>query len=215
MSAALPYRLVDGTGTGQAQKVTPNGAAFIVADVVPAFGVDSPSAPFVQHLEDVTGSRDMRVVGSTSVPISFYIRASKIADRYITALSFVIADVGMQLNEFGAIVALTNGCRLTFRNNLREAQFVVELRSNFDFIRLCLGTPAFGNGANAFQAQNAVGPAEAFLPVLTLADQAPPHGFRLAAGSNDYVQFEIRDDTTAVDAFNCIAFGHDRFPDVH
>jgi len=210
---SLPYRLVDGTGTGQHQLVAPSGAAFVVADTVPAYGIDSPSAPFVQHLTSDSGSNDMRVVGTTADPVRFYIRASKTADRYITALSFVIADVGMSLNEFGAIVALTNGCRLSFRNNLRTAQFVVELRSNFDFVRLCLGTPAFGNAANAFQATNAVGASEAYMPVLTLFDQAPPHGFRLAAGSNDFVVFEVRDNTTGVDAFNCIAFGHDRFPD--
>jgi hypothetical protein len=211
---SIPSRLVDGTGTGQAQKVLPNGAAFTAVDTVPAYGVQTPSAPFVQSLESVSGSSDMRVVGSTAAPISFYLRASKVADRYITALSFLIADVGMSLTEFGGIPALTNGCRIVYRNNLRTTQFVVELRSNFDFVRLCLGHPAFGNAANAFQVTNAIGASEAYFPVLKLSEQAPPNGFRLVAGSNDYIEFQIRDDTTAVDAFNCIALGFDRFPDV-
>ena len=155
----------------------------------------------------------MQTTGTAANPVDYTIDASQTADRYITALSFVIADGSQVANEFGNLGSpLTNGCQLLYKKNNGEEIFIHEaLQTNFDFVRLCLGDPAFGQTTNAMRMSNVSGSSEAFIPVLDMKRVfGVPYGVRLIMGSNQQLIMRIRDTTTVVDQFDVIAYGFDR-----
>jgi len=172
--------------------------------------------PFRQYLTaDGTsgGSNDMQVSASAASPSDFYISAGD-KDIYITTLSFIIADQNATLNNFGAVTALTNGCQLLWQTTDRTVTIHDALQSNFDFVRLCGGKPAFGDAAGAFRASNVSGNSEGYIPILDIVNQfGMPWGIKLRRGSTQRLTLRVRDDTTGVDAFNCIAYGFERLPD--
>lgn len=176
---------------------------------------EQKTQPFNQLLTDdglVTGSEDMQVVGTLAAPLEFWIPASVTNDRYITSLAFVIADAGATLVKFGFITALTNGCRIFYERKSGEINIHSALKSNFDFVQLCLGQPAFGDGNNAFRANNVISTSEGYIPVLDLMVMNPPYGIRLARGTQQRLVLQVRDDTTGVDRFDVRATGFDRLP---
>jgi len=169
---------------------------------------------FRQYLTDdgtTTGSHDMQVVASLSSPQDFWIQADENNDRYITAVSFMITDAGATLNKFGNINALTNGCVFEYDTSTDVVTIHGELKSNWDFVRLCLGVPSFGDAASAFKATNVIGSDEAFIPVFNFISILPPYGIKLDRGTTHKLVLRIRDDTTGVDAFDAIAYGFERF----
>lgn len=83
------------------------------------------------------------------------------------------------------------------------------LKSNWDFVRLCLGNPSFGD-AGAFRVNNVSGTSEGYIPVLDLTKLIPPYGIKLDMGTNQKLVLEIRDDVQGVDSFNAICYGFDR-----
>lgn len=158
-----------------------------------------------------TGSEDMRVDGSVTKQF-FYIESDETDERYVTAISFEISDAGAVLNEFGNIGALTNGCRFYYvRSDEEKIFFHKELKTNWDFVRLCLGVPAFGDAAGAFRANNISGTSEGYIPVLDLLRLVPPFGIKLDAGTRQRMVLSVRDNLMGVDSFNVIAYGFDRF----
>lgn len=161
-----------------------------------------------------TGTSDMRVLGTLAAPIKFYIPADEPDDRYITMLSFVIAGAAATLSEFSTVPALTNGCRLYYEQPSGIKIIHDSLKSNWDFVRLCNGQPAFGSGADVFRATNVIGTSEAYIPTLDLTKIMPPYGIKLDRATNQRLVLEVRDDLTAVaiTAFDCIAYGFDRVP---
>ncbi len=168
---------------------------------------------FRQHLTDdglSSGSHDMLVDGSTT-PAEFWIPAHEDNDRYITAVSFVIGDGGANLNEFGGISALTNGCVFEYARSGEVVTIHDELKSNWDFIRMCMGFPAFGDAASAFRGTNVEGGAEAFMPVFNFLSVMPPYGLKLDTGTMQRLTLRVNDDCTAPDVFNAIAYGFERF----
>lgn len=159
-----------------------------------------------------TGSNDMLVDGSVT-NVDFWIPAAADCDRYITVLSYVLADGGLfRLNEFGNTGSiLTNGCRLFYTSLQGEVDIHNSLQSNFDFVRLGLGNPAYGQGSNTFRGTNFIATAEAIMPVVDLKEFMPPFGIKLDAGSTQKIVMRIRDNASVPDVFNCIAYGFDRF----
>ena len=157
----------------------------------------------------------MRVAGTLAAPLEFFISASTSADRFITAISFLISDAGANLNQFGAITALTNGCLLLYHTPAATTQVLPALKSNFDFVRMALGQPSFGDASTVFQAANAIAASEAYIPVIRFADWLPPFGLKLDINSGNRLIFQVRDNTTGIDAFDAIAFGFDRTPEKH
>lgn len=206
---------VDGFGTGISQRIFPSGAGFVTSSQIPPFGEVWPVTPFVSLLKNAAGSSDMRVVGSAASPQDFFTSASQAADRFITAISFQIADAGANLNQFGALAALTNGCLLLYETPSATTQVLPALKSNFDFIRMAFGQPSFGSGLDAFQATNGVGLAEIYMPTIRFSDWLPPFGLKLDINSGNRLLFRVRDDTSAVDAFDAIVFGFDRVEEKH
>jgi hypothetical protein len=154
--------------TGLSAKVTGEGLLNVVVHPHPP-AEPLTALPFRQYITDnglSTGSKSMLVDGST-VEKEFWISASEDHDIYINSISFVIADAGATLNNFGSITALTNGCELVWRTVDLGSEILHEsLKSNFDFVRLCNGYPAFGTAADSFRAKNVIGTSEGFLPSL-------------------------------------------------
>lgn len=168
---------------------------------------------FRQFLTDdgtTSGSTDMRVNGSTT-PVEFWVPSDSTHDLYISNISFVIADASATLNTFGNITALTNGCDVEYFADGSTTTIGTALKSNFDFIRLCLGSPSFGDGAAAFRANNVQSTSEGYLPVLNFKQVFGfNYGIRLRPGTSDKLTVRVNDNTTGVDAFNAIAYGFTR-----
>jgi len=211
----LGIKIENGDGTKQAAQVVNGGELLITNSNTPA-PIAQKVKPFRQFLTDdglSTGSNDMQVDGSVT-PVQFWIPADDENDRYLTTLSFLIGDANMNLSLFGASAALTNGCKLFYTSVKGETLIADELQSNFDFVRLCLGEPAFGTGANAFIASKVTSAGasdNAIIPVLDLTKFLPPFGIKIDKGTTQKLILEVQDNTTGVDAFNVVASGFDRF----
>lgn len=212
---ALPIKIEDGKGGGGRVAVEDN-SLITVTQPHPPMGT-SKTYLFRQNMTTdgtATGTSSMKVLGTLAAPVKFYIPAGKDDDRYITAISFVIAGAGATLSEFSTIAALTNGCKLYYERANGQRVIHDALKSNFDFVRLCVGTPAFGSGADAFRAINVIGTSEAYIPVLHLSHIIPPYGIKLDAGSNQRLVLEVRDDLTSASiiGFDAVCYGFDREP---
>ncbi len=133
-------------------------------------------------------------------------------DLWITHVSFVIGDATAALNEFGAQNPLDTPCEFYYRKaNGDTVTIADDLITNWTFVRMCLGNPAFGDGADSFRAKNVLGGAEAFLPVYDFTKVMPPYGLLLAAGSGSKLVLEVKDKTDDVDVFNARAYGFKRY----
>ena len=202
-----------GDGTEITAKVDNSRALCVIENPFPPFGVNSGMRIFRQYLTDdgtSTGSNDMAVDGS-STNVEFWVQADPDKDRYITSLSFVIADAGADANQFGNITALSNGCQLEYEDTLGVVTIHEALTTNFEFVRLCQGSPAFGTGASAFRVPNVAGNSEAYIPVLDLREVFGfKWGINLQAGTDQKLVLRIRDNVSGIDQFDCIAYGFDR-----
>jgi len=65
-------------------------------------------------------------------------------------------------------------------------------------------------GWTVFRANNVSGSSEAYIPTLDLKTLMLPFGVQIAKGSTEKMVLRIRDDCSAVDQFDCIAYGFDR-----
>lgn len=207
----LDTKIVDATGTKYGVKVDTENSLSVATTSIPPIAPDSNTRIFRSHFTSSAGVTDMRVDGSVTSQ-DFVIESSEYGDRYIDTISFVIADAGLVLNEFGKIGALTNGVHLFYEDpNLGNVDIHDALKSNFDFIRLCGGEPAFGTGTGTFRAPNVISTSEAVLPQLDFTKQfGLPWGIRLPKNSKLRLVIRVQDNVTAVDQFDCIAFGFDR-----
>jgi hypothetical protein len=204
----------DGTGSNRSVKVFPDNSLFVSSAALPPVGTGGAGAIiFRQYMTDdgtSTGSSDMKVNGQSS-ETSFFIPAHPERDRYITTLSFEIADGSATLNKFGNLTALTNGCELRYEHDTLGFITIHEaLKSNWDFVRLCLGSPPLGGATDAFKANNVSGASEGYIPVLDLSRFLPPYGIKLDAGTSQKIELIVKDDVTGVDLFDVIAYGFDR-----
>jgi hypothetical protein len=207
----LNIHITDADGTKEGVFVKDN------ALVVSQFGcppmISQKNKVFRQYFTDdgtASGTSSMLVDGS-STNVDYYIPAHADNDRYITAVSFLISDAGAELDEFGGITALTNGCVFEYSRVGETVTIHDALKSNWDFIRLCLGAPAFGDAATAFQARNVVGASEAYIPVFNFLSLMPPYGLKLDAGTRQRLTLRIRDNCSTIDGFDAIGYGFERF----
>lgn len=169
--------------------------------------------PLREFLKTSADSKDMNVNGSVT-EVDFFIESDEEKDTYITTISFLIADAGATLNEFGNLSALTNGCRLFYSKQSGEIVIHDELKTNFDFIRLGLGTPPLGGATDAFRANNVSGISEGYIPSLNFKEVfGMPFGIKLDAGKLQRLVLTVRDDISTVDAFDCIVYGFRRLGD--
>jgi hypothetical protein len=122
-------------------------------------------------------------------------------------------------NDFaGNGAALTNGCRLYYEDKNGEVNIGTSLQTNFDFIRLCQGNPAFNNGDDSGGGGKGSSAADAIIPVLNISDIfGLPYGIKLQRATTHKLVLEVNDDITAGvlganAAFNIIAYGFKRKP---
>jgi len=209
---SIDVKLICG-GNATAASVTTENALYVQDQGLPPPEPQGRARIFRQFLTadgTSSGSSDMRVNGATT-PVEFWVQADSTYNLYISSLSFVIADASATLNKFGNITALTNGCDLEYFTDGRTTVINGELKSNFDFVRLCLGNPAFGDGAAAFRASNVESTSEGYLPVLRFSEVfGLQWGIRLRPGTTDKIILRVNDNASGVDAFNCIAYGFTR-----
>ena len=211
---AVKANIEDGSGNGNLAKVSNEGFLFTQEAPFPPSGEETKITVYREFLtlnNDGT-TNDMRVDGSTTSQY-FWVNAEPNFDIYITTLSFLISDAGAELDEFGNLPSLTNGCRLFYEDNNGEINIGTDLVSNFEFIRLCQGNPAFGNAADAFRARNIVGASEGYIPVFDFRNFGFRWGLKLKAGTNNRLVMEINDNVSSIDGFNATAYGFRRVLD--
>ena len=211
---AVKANIEDGSGNGNFAKVSNEGFLFTQEAPFPPSGEETKITVYREFLtlnNDGT-TNDMRVDGSTTSQY-FWVNSEPNFDIYITTLSFLISDAGAELDEFGNLAALTNGCRLFYEDNNGEINIGTDLVSNFEFVRLCQGNPAFGNAADAFRARNIVGGSEGYIPVFDFRNFGFRWGLKLKAGTNNRLVMEINDNVSSIDGFNATAYGFRRVLD--
>jgi len=201
----LKIKIFDGWGKGNKLKVTSEGAVLSNELPYPPPISDKFTIPFREYFTDVTGSNDMQVTTDTI----FSIDADENFDIYIKSTNVTIADAGAALNKFGAVTALSNGVKLIWRSTTHGDVVIHDaLKSNWDFIRLAEGQPAFGTAADSFRAKNVNGNSEGYIPSIDFTDVfGMEWGIPLRAGTNDKLLFHVLDTTTGVDQFDAIAYG--------
>lgn len=208
---AIKTYIEDGTGTGNVAKVSSDGYLYTQEAPYPPVGEDTKITIYRERLtlnNDGT-TFDARVNGSVTSQ-HFWVQAEADTDVYITSVSFLIADANATLTQFGNIGTLANGCRVYYEDENGIINVGTNLVSNFEFVRLCLGQPAFGNGATAFQAGNVAGTSEGYIPVLDFRNFGFRWGLRLKSGTLNKLVLEVNDNVTGVDAFDAIAYGFRR-----
>ena len=213
--------LIGGDGRSKL-KIDSVGASFSIQRPLPPFISDPPEQKtriFRQYLTtdglaNNGTNQDMRVNGSVT-NVDFYVKADSTKDLYITLLSFVVSDASLALNEFGHITALTNGCVLLYEDSSGTVTIHDAIKTNFDLLRLCAGSPAFGATTNAFIASNVAGASEAIFPILDLkAVFGFPWGVSLRNGSDQRITLRVKDNiSVGLDQFDCIAYGFTRAKD--
>jgi hypothetical protein len=202
------FSINDGTGNQRQASVSKHNALKVVDQRIPSSEDPTLLIPLQVDFKNDSDSTDMRVDGSTT-NVSFAIKALPDVDIFIDSISFRIADVNASANKFGNIAELTNGCQLIY-SDLDNGEIIIgkELKTNFDFLRLCQGKPSFGSSNDALRIANASGQSEGYIPVLDFSEMfGLPWGVRLRAGSEEKLVIKIRDNTTTIDAFDAVAFG--------
>jgi hypothetical protein len=207
----IDVKIKDGTGKSKQLRIDNSQSAYVTETKIPADNLDVVLRPFSEFLLNSSNSSDMRVNGATT-NVDFYIQAPQDGDRYIQTLSITIADAGAQLNEFGNLVALTNGCQLIYEDDeVGDVILASSLKTNFDFIQLCNFEPTFGTGVDAFLASNVSGVSEAYIPILDVTDVfGLPYGLKLPKGTTKRLVLKIRDNVTTLDRFDVRVFGFDK-----
>jgi hypothetical protein len=206
---AARRELVCGENTARVER---DGTLQVVVHPHPPEIEETLVLPFRQFLTDngsSSGSNDMQVVGTAAIPIEFWASANHKRDIFIKTLSIEITDASASLNKFGNVTALSNGCELVWITK-EEGEIVIadNLKSNYDFVRLGLGSPAIGSTTTAFRASNVSGNSEGYIPTVDFSTVfGMPWGMRLRKGTNDRLLIRIKDTTTGVDSFNILAYG--------
>jgi hypothetical protein len=199
---SLTLRLKD--SNGRMLQFDEEGSIRAVVHPHPPLDETVVSAPFRQYFTNdgtSSGSNDMLVNGSSTAQ-EFYIKASSTQDIYINRVSVLIADAGAALNQLGSITALSNGILFQWQNDVLGDTVIHEgLKTNFDFIQLSGGKPAF-------RASNVSESSDAFIPVIDIDEIfGIPYGLKLRKSSNDRLVMRIRDNVSTLDELNMIAYG--------
>lgn len=211
--------------TGYTAKVDEDNAILVKSIPIPTVSTRDDQKPFAQLFTDTglpTGNSNMNVDGSVTSR-EFKISSSSTGDRYITNISFTLTDNNsgsVKLNVFGGLAtALTNGVKIFYQTEKGTVQFQqgIAFKSNFEILRLCLGNPAFGTGADAYKLQSVSGVGAAtqhgYFPIL---DIRKTYGFqwgiRLRQSADQKLIIQINDNLLAVGGFTAYATGFDLAP---
>lgn len=202
--------IVDGWGTSTPVKIDDEGAIGAVVHPHPPKGETDTSLPYRARFTNSAGSSDMNVDGSVNEQI-FSLRATSVRDIYINSISVRIADGGSpSLNKFGNLAELANGVGWEWvTSDLGTIILHEGITTNLEFVRTGHKTHAIGTGTDAYLADvSGGGTSKAYLPIIDISEQfGKPWGLRLRAGTNDRLDFIVRDDLSTIDAFDAISYG--------
>lgn len=218
---AVRSKIVDGNNEA---RVDDNGFLQVAVSGIPIQDIGNNQVIYRRFLTlDNDGSTTSMLVDGSTTSQTFSVESQNNKDTFITSLSFVIAGDGLALgNDFaGNGAALTNGCRLYYEDDVNgEINIGTDLQTNFDFIRLCQGVPAFADPtlgpfiANDISGASGKGstPADGILPVLNIKDIfGLAFGIKLKNNSKDKLVLEVNDNLStglgANASFNIIAYG--------
>lgn len=151
------------------------------------------------------GSSDMLVDGSTT-NVDFFVQAIQDFDLYIKNLAVLIVDKDAKLKEFGHLAPLTNGLEL-FYESQDTGRFVVDaaIQTNHDFVRLALYEPMIDK---EMRLKDVIDDQEGFIPVIDFNKIfGMQYGLRLRKNTQDRIVFTVKDDITAIDQMDIIAYG--------
>jgi hypothetical protein len=166
--------------------------------------------PFRERFKDIADSFDMAVNGSVT-EVDFKINAINNKDIYLRSLSVLIGDGGSPaLNKFGNLSALTNGVEIVY-STARDGEIIIHegIKTNLEFIRIGVDTPAIGTGTDAFLADVSGGGTEkSYIPTIDIQETfGLPFGLKLRQGTSDFISFRVRDDLSTITTFNIIGYG--------
>jgi len=230
---ARDTNIIDGAGKGIKAVVDDGGYLRTQSSPYPAEDDRDLTFVFRQFLTlDGDGTTNSMLVDGSTTSQLFYIEGEAEDDIYITSLSFLVQGAGIALGQdfAGSGAELTNGCRVYYEDKNGEVNIGTSLQTNFDFIRLCQGNPAFNNGDNSTGTGPFIAPAvaaggggkgaadaDAIIPVLNVKDIfGLPYGIKLQRATTHRLVLEVNDDLStglgAGAAFNIIAYGFKRKP---
>ena len=204
------FRLWDGKGKSTAACVTSDQELCVINAPYPPL-VNQKVVPFRQYFTDdglPDGDNDMSVDGS-STNVDFHIPSKADEDRYITALNFIIG-YGTSGSPYlwGDGAAMTNGTRLFYTSLRGEVNIHEGIKSNQDFFRLSFSPIPTAWEVRSVNANNDFG----YFISMDLTKMGLPFGIKLDRNSSQKLVIRVRDFVSfAVDSFNCIAYGFDRF----
>jgi hypothetical protein len=204
-------QIIDGTGTKKKVQVDDQHALVVSLASCPPLIVQKNKI-FRQFLTDngtADGTSSMDVDGS-STNVTYYIPASSDADRYITAVSFIVSyGSSGGLYEWADAAALTNGFRLYYKRGGEEVDIHSAIKSNRQLIRLGVGLNLVPTGweLRYLTANNDYG----YMVTIDFIKMMPPYGLKLDKGTSQIFALVVRDNiTVATDSMNAIAYGFDR-----
>jgi len=207
--SGIDIKIGDGKGKKNFAEVTGDNELVVIASPYPPFAPQKVR-PFRQYftIDGIPdGSKDMGVDGSVT-NVDFYIPATDGYDRYITSLNILVGYGTSSVPfKFADGTALTNGCRLLYESLLGEVDIHEGLKSNQDIFRLTDDPVTSLWELRGVNATNDYG----YLMALDLTTVSGQYGIKLDEGTTQRIIMRIKDDATAADSFNIIAYGFERF----
>lgn len=190
---------------GKPLKINGEGEISVVVHPHPPIDEDKTSFPFRQYFTttgSTGGSTDMRVNGSSTAPIEFYIKASATYDTWIKSISIKLADTSATLDKFGALAVLTNGVEFSWSSQKEGVKIIHDgIKDNLEFFRLSSQSPTLVDLAG--------GGADSIVVTIDLSDTfGTPYGVLLRKETLDKLSFKVRDNISAgLNEFNIIGYG--------
>ena len=192
---------------GKEIHIDENGSPIVTSNTHPPSDPSITLLPYRDYFKNNAGSIEMNVNGSIN-NIDFLVNASD-SLRSIKSIFVSIVDANASLGQFGNIGILTNGIEFKWvSSDFGEVVISNSLKTNFDFIALAGGQPAYGAGQNAFISSNVVGTEEAIIAFVDFTSLfGLQYGIPLRPNTNDRLIFTIKDNLSAVTQFRIIAYG--------
>lgn len=205
----LSINIKDGIGGKNHAEVTDSNELLVISSPHPPFAPQK-IRPFRQYMTidgTANSDNDMGVDGSVN-NVDFLIPAVTGFDRYITAVNILVGyGTSSQPFKFADGNALNNGCRLHYESLQGDVDIHDGIKSNQDMFRLTDDPVTSLWELRGVNAANDYG----YLVGLDFTAISSQYGVKLDEGTSQKLIMTIRDDVTAADSFNVIAYGFERF----
>ena len=207
--SGIDIKIKDGKGGKGKVEVTKDNELVVISSAYPPFA-SQKVRPFRQYFTldgTPSGDKDMGVDGSVTNK-EFYIPALSGYDRYITAISIIVGyGTSAQPFNFADGAALANGCQLFYSSLLGNVDIHEGMKSNQDMFRLTDDPVTSLWEIRGVNSTNDYG----YFINADLKTISSQYGIKLDEGTTQKIVMRIRDDATAADSFNIIAYGFERF----